>query len=110
MLFISRGSSVDGFVSDSLRGSYDIIPGLPNSIVSFSAGGIPCGYYDPVKERYWIYVHKLEGNQEVIKQSVFADFSLSLSPEQFKVILTGASFPELGAKYSVASPGFTLNE
>lgn len=105
ILYISKGSSTYAYYSPSLHGSYQSLPNLSSGLLT-NNGGIPCGYYDTISQKYWTYVHASSGNTTEIKQCIHSDFNTSIS--NFTTIISG-SLTGLGSNFKTESPGFTEN-
>lgn len=109
VLYISRGQGVQVLTSTTLRGAYANVAGLPGGMLTNTAGGIPSGYYDSASGRYWTYVASNQsGAMQVIRQAIHDRIDMPLADSAFATILSGSSFPGLGAGYSVGSPGFAI--
>ena len=105
ILYISKGTSTYAYYASSLHGSYQVFPNLSNGLLT-NNGGIPCGYYDAITQKYWTYVHASSGNSTEIKQKIHSDFNSSLSG--LTTVISGTS-TGLGSGYKTESPGFTEN-
>ncbi len=109
VLYISHGAWVSVWVSKELHGDFVIEPSLPQSMLTMGEGGVPAGHFDPISEQYWTFVHTDQAGQTIIRRATHANFQQNLSDYSFKTVLTGENV-RLGKNYSVASPGFAVNE
>lgn len=110
VMYISRGNNVQVYTSSELNGSYTLLNDLPEGYLNQNTGGIPSGYYHAETKSYWTYVHIPQGNIQVIRRAVHSSLSKPLTASDFTTILTGTDVAGLGPSWSVASPGFTVNE
>jgi hypothetical protein len=109
VLYISRGQGVQVLASATLRGTYGNVPGLPQGMLTNFAGGIPSGHYDSASGKYWTYVASNQtGSMQVIRQAIHDRIDMPLADSAFATILSGSTFPGLGASYTVGSPGFAV--
>ena len=110
VMYISRGNSVQVYTSAELNGAYALLSGLPEGYLNQNTGGIPAGFYHAETRKYWTYVHIPQGNIQVIKRALHSSLSTPLTATDFTTVLTGADVAGLGPSWSVASPGFAVNE
>lgn len=104
-LYISRGSSTNAYYSSSLHGTYVARPLLSSAQLT-NNGGIPSGYFDPLTNEYWLYVHANGGGPTEIRRMNHSDFSSAVPG--YTTIITGTGYG-FGAGSNVASPGFLEN-
>ncbi|MEC7985651.1 MAG: hypothetical protein VX278_10845, partial [Myxococcota bacterium] len=63
-MYLSRGAQVQVLFSQTLRGSYKNVPGLPQGMISRNVGGVPAGYYDEDKKLFWTFITKHKGRHK----------------------------------------------
>jgi hypothetical protein len=106
IMYISKGGSIYACQSDSLHGTYTVMPNLPNGILTFQ-GGVPCGYYDPLSGNYWTYVLSNVSGSVTIKQAIHANFNSQLNT--FNIVISGPIIGE-PTTTKTESPGFCVND
>ncbi len=107
-MYISMGQTSVAYSSDSLHGSYELLSSLPNGVLT-DQGGVPCGYYDPITNKYWTYISKKQVNGNVdINLAVHDNFNSQLSEVDFTTVITGESIG-LDSWVYAESPGFCIN-
>jgi len=105
ILYVSRGSNTNAYSCSSMHGSYGSISGLPSDVLT-NQGGIPCGYFNPVTNEYWTYVHANSGGSVVVKQAIHS--SINAQPATFNTVISGPIIGEPSTT-KTESPGFCEN-
>lgn len=108
VLYLSAGNNTWAYSGNELHGSYQPIPGLPNSVLTTNGGGVPSGHFDAATNKYWTYAHTFEQGRTIIRRAVTDSLTTPIAPSQFTTIITGTTVG-LDSTASAASPGFTLN-
>jgi hypothetical protein len=103
ILYISSGTNTLAYTSTTMHGTYTAIPTLTNAILT-GDGGIGSGYFDPITNNYWTYVHTNAGE---IKQKVHA--SLSTAITGFTTVINFAT-AGLASGALAQSPGICKND
>lgn len=112
VIYVSRGADVQAFISTTLHGSYAPMPGLTDAYLHRQGeGGVPAGIYDEDTDSYWTLAHRNFGaaGQTRILRAVTAGLDTRLGSADYSDLITSATFSELAASASVASPGICLN-
>jgi carboxymethylenebutenolidase len=113
VLYLSRGPSVQVFTSPTLRGEYRVAAGLPSGLLVSGLGGIPSGHYHSATRQFWTYVHGAAAPgvpmTRAVRRAVHSGLDRQLTGADFTTVISGQSFPGLGAGFHVESPGFTVN-
>lgn len=109
VLYISHGPSTSVWTSTQLHGTYTLIEGLAQGLLTFGTGGVPSGHYDTASQQYWTYAHVDLAGKTVIRLALHPNFSARLDDADFEIVLSGSSLG-LGDGFIVASPGFTINQ
>lgn len=106
ILYISKGTNTYAYQCNTLNGTYTAMPNLMNGLLT-SLGGIPCGYYDPISNKYWTYVHANVSGSTVIRQAIHSNFNSMLST--FNTVIS-ASIMAKPTGTTTESPGFCTND
>lgn len=109
VLYLSHGPSISVWASADLHGSYSLVTTLPNGMLTSGTGGVPSGYFDPTSGQYWTYVHVDKNNRTIIRRAVHDNLGRGLLENDWVTVITGESIG-IGESFSVASPGFAVNE
>ncbi len=110
VLYVSHGLSISVWTAPDWTQPFTRLETLPQGLLSYAAGGVPAGYYDPTSSQYWTYVHYAAGpsSPTVIRLARHATLDSRLQRGNFTTVLSGESIG-LGANYLVASPSFFHN-
>ncbi len=105
VLYVSHGLSVSVWTADDWQQPFSRWEALPQGLLSYGAGGVPSGYFDPKSGQYWTYVHYASGPDipTEIRLAQHPTLDVRLQRSAFTTVLSGASIG-LGADYLVASP------
>lgn len=106
ILYVSKGSNTYAYQCNTLKGTYTSMPNISNGLLT-SQGGIPCGYFDPISNNYWTYVHANISGVTVIRQAIHSNFNSQLST--FNTVIS-ASIMEKTTGTTTESPGFCTND
>jgi hypothetical protein len=82
------------------------MPNLSNGILT-NQGGVPSGYYDPLADKYWTYVHSNISGNTVIRQAIHSDFNIQVNT--FNTVISGPIIGEPSTT-KTESPGFCVND
>lgn len=106
ILYISKGSNTYAYQCNTLNGAYTAMPNISNGLLT-SQGGIPCGYFDPISNNYWTYVHANISGGIVIRQAIHSNFNNQLNT--FNTVIS-ASIMAKPTGTTSESPGFCTND
>jgi len=104
IMLISRGSSSALYTSSTLLGDFEAL--YAGNPFFTNMGGIPCGYFDPLTQHYWTWVHRSENGSTSIRMNVAE--SLIMPATIFNTVISGATLFG-SAEVRTESPSFTLN-
>ncbi|MDD2798643.1 MAG: T9SS type A sorting domain-containing protein [Bacteroidales bacterium] len=106
VLYVSKGNNTLAFQGNSLSSGFTAMPNLNSGILT-NQGGIPCGYFDPITNKYWTFIHANVSGNTVIRRGIHSDFSTQVS--SFTTVISGTIIGQ-AASVTTESPGFCTND
>ena len=108
-----RGGAPDvtlALFSETLRGSYELVPALDDGVLVRSISGGPSGVYDFETRQYWSYGTQVSRDRSLIIAGAAHTTLDTLIPESgLRPAVTGEGLAGLGHDFMLASPGLALN-